>query len=613
MKKSLSLFLALLIVSVHCFCGFSFVAEASSIESASNNTEFAIETAKIIKDSDSPSSMLRIIGKFSKKPSDSVFSQAEKSVVSDDGRFVLQFSSEKALFSCLEQLKNNSDIIYAEQDRPVYTESLQESTNYLSWGVKAIEADIYSKSISLASADSSVTVAIVDSGSEDIDFISDKLVPGYDFVDNDSDAANDESIDSHGTFLASIIADCTRDIPVKIMPVRVLESETGTLINAINGIYYATDNGADIINISLCGVLSNCSSLDDAIDYAEQHDVTVVVCAGNAKSNIKNYCPAHNENAITVTSVNSENQFSDSFSNYGDMVDFAAPGENITGYNASGERVALSGTSMSTAFVSAAAAIFRLENPRCNTEQVRDSLISCAVDCGSIGHDIYYGWGVLKLGSLANSDITYVESVSFEQENYSLSVGEALNISPVFYPADATDKSFTLSSDSSNISINGNRITAVSQGTAVLTVTSNDGSYSDTVEITVNEKSYENKPTLKIQNNPETKTINFGEILRLTAIVSDKPENTTIWWYANGAKIGEGEIIEVSPKDGSIVVTAKLVDINGEPVLDENSDEITDSQTVSVNSSFFQRIISFFKNLFGINRTVIQSVFKIIY
>lgn len=609
LKKISALLLALLICSA-CFAdGIAVASEHIEFSPETNNTEFAKETAEIIKNENTPSSMLRIIGRFRKKPADSVFGGADDIVISEDGRFVLQFSSEQNLLSCLEKLNSNPDIIYAEQDRPIYTESLEEASEYLSWGAQAIEADIYSESLTF-SADESVTVAIIDSGSQNIDFLKDRLVEGYDFIENDNDAAEDESSDSHGTFLASIVADCTRNLPIKIMPVRILKSKTGSMINAINGIYYAVDNGADIINFSLGGVLKNCRSLEDAINYAEINNVSVVVCAGNIKSDIANYCPAHIDSALTVTSINSEYAFSESFSNFGDRVDLAAPGENITGYNASGETTSLSGTSMSTAFVAAAAAMFRLHNPSCNNNQVRDALISCAKDYGDTGWDKYYGWGVPKLSALADSNKIYVESVSFSQDSYTLHEGDTLKIEPLFSPADATDKSFTLSASNGNISTDGNSITAVSVGTSVLTLTSNDGLYSDSVEITVNPKAPEIIAVLKIKNNTGAKTIDYGESLRLTAEITNRPADTMVWWYVNGVKTAEGEVFETASLTDSINITAKLVDADGNAILNSQGYEISDSETVTVNSGFLQKIISFFKNLFRLNRTVVQFIFN---
>lgn len=694
MKKLLSVFLIISLLLIHCSSYAALAAEEIAIDTVSTNTEFAIETAEIIKETELPSLMLRIIGRIKTNYSDFNFFGATETVVSEDGRFVLQFDSADKLSECLKKLKNDPDVIYAEQDRPIYTASLEKTAEHLSWGVDAIEADTYANSIVLPSSDSTATVAIVDSGCEDIDFIKDKLVQGYDFVDNDTDAANDTSVDSHGTFLASIITDCTQNLPVKIMPVRVLSSKSGSLINAINGIYYAVDNGADVVNISLGGVLNNCSSLDDALAYAEQCGVSVVVCAGNSKSDIKNYCPAHNENAITVSSVNSENVFSESFSNFGEQIDVSAPGENIVGYNSLGDKVALSGTSMSAAFVSAAAAMFRLENPACNTEQVRDSLALCTEDFGENGWDKYYGWGVLKLGKFAETDIKYVESVQFEQPDYTLSVGESIELFPVFVPNNSTDKTFFLSSSNGNIAVIGNRISAVSEGTSTLTVITNDGSYTDSCEIIIKGKktysitwnindsviihTYEvgayivqpeisnnpeysfkgwdtavpetmpaenltitavfdkqyicpvcgnkiigedafaehiaeesqTKPTVRIKNNSGSRTINYGETLILTAITANKPNDAKICWYVDGVKRSEGETFEVSLSKGSVDVAVKLVDANGNVFRDEKNNEISDSQTVSVKSGFFRRIIAFFKKLFGLNRPIIQTIKK---
>ena len=68
----------------------------------------------------------------------------------------------------------------------------------------------------------------------------------------------------------------------------------------------------------------------------------------------------------------------------------------------------------------------------------------------------------------------------------------------------------------------------------------------------------------------------------------------------------DGSVCEIkSTGSGTVTVTAKVVDKNGNPVMNGNS-EISDSQKVVSNGGFFQKIISFFKNLFGINRTIIQ-------
>ena len=229
-KKSISFFLAL-IVCFGCFGTIGVSAENHSVEYTVNNAAFAVKAAEMVKADGN--SMRRIIGKLRTQSSGFAFPYASDAVLSESGMFVLSFDSESDLLACLDELNNNPDVLFAERDVPIYTESFEEASDPLCWGSEAIEADIYADAIEPLGT---VTVAIIDSGVADIDYLKDKLVDGYDFYDNDADAAHDKSSDSHGTFLASIIADCTDNLPVKIMPVRVLESETGSLINAVNGI-----------------------------------------------------------------------------------------------------------------------------------------------------------------------------------------------------------------------------------------------------------------------------------------------------------------------------------------------------------------------------------------
>ena len=132
MKKVLSLLFVLLILS-NCFYFASFAEE--NLTSASDNMVFAVRTAEIIKNDSDESSMLRIIGKIHPETSDFKFPDITDYVISDNGRFVLQFSSEKELLSCLEKLNKNPNVIYAERDRLIYTESLETGSEYLSWGV----------------------------------------------------------------------------------------------------------------------------------------------------------------------------------------------------------------------------------------------------------------------------------------------------------------------------------------------------------------------------------------------------------------------------------------------------------------------------------------------
>ena len=118
------------------------------------------------------------------------------------------------------------------------------------------------------------------------------------------------------------------------------------------------------------------------------------------------------------------------------------------------------------------------------------------------------------------------------------------------------------------------------------------------------------KATVTIKNNNGSNTIKYGETLRLTAITTNMPVDAKIYWYVDGEKMGEGEIFNVSFDNGTKTVEVKIVDSDGNVLKNASGNEIKDSENVTVKGGFFQKIISFFKNLFGMNRTVVQSVFR---
>lgn len=121
-----------------------------------------------------------------------------------------------------------------------------------------------------------------------------------------------------------------------------------------------------------------------------------------------------------------------------------------------------------------------------------------------------------------------------------------------------------------------------------------------------------NKTNLQIAYSSTT-IINYGDTIILHAQVRDKAENTRIEWSV----VGDGVVINpsddgmtcrvTSVSNGSVVVTAKVVDENGEVCTDANGYEISDSRQLTSIGSFWQRIISFFKNLFGISRIILQA------
>ena len=127
-------------------------------------------------------------------------------------------------------------------------------------------------------------------------------------------------------------------------------------------------------------------------------------------------------------------------------------------------------------------------------------------------------------------------------------------------------------------------------------------------------------PTIKIKNNPEATTIKYGDILQLTAETTNMPEGAYVAWYYNGTEgafeYGKSDdtltCMILSLDNGSTEITAVIVDKNGNPILDADGNEISDSQTINSKAGFWQILLSLFKTLFGFNRIIVQALSKYI-
>lgn len=198
---------------------------------------------------------------------------------------------------------------------------------------------------------SEVVIAIVDTG---VNYNHRGLVEnmwknlagkhGYDFIDKDNDPMD---LNGHGTHVAGTIGARGNDgsgisgicWKVKIMAVRALDTlGRGSTVSITRGITFAINNGAHIINLSLGGIGDN--TILDVIKYARSRGVIVIAAAGNSHTDSPDYaypaaytrnkCPGNDccDNIISVGAINQKGEKA-FFSNFGDWVHIAAPGENI--------------------------------------------------------------------------------------------------------------------------------------------------------------------------------------------------------------------------------------------------------------------------------------------
>jgi len=207
---------------------------------------------------------------------------------------------------------------------------------------------------------SEVIIAIVDTGVElDHPDLVAKLVPGYDFVDDDD---RPDDVGGHGTHCAGIAAASTNNgkgvagvcANCSVMPLRVLGPDGGLASDVAKGIIWAADHGAQVISMSLGGFFPS-STQEDAIEYAWSKGAILVAASGNSGVEDPHY-PAYHSTCVAVGSTEEDDSRS-YFSNYGDWVDVAAPGSYIMSTVPGGGYEMKSGTSMATPFVAGLAGL----------------------------------------------------------------------------------------------------------------------------------------------------------------------------------------------------------------------------------------------------------------
>jgi len=216
-------------------------------------------------------------------------------------------------------------------------------------------------------------------------------IKGWNAVDENN---NVEDIDGHGTHVAGTIAAEENGVGivgaaygVRIMPVKVFDDEgSGAWTDIAQGIYYAVDNGANIINMSLGGGYTTVQIVEDAIRYANDNGVMCVMAAGNEGAPIPAAPGTYaSEYGIVVGAVD-ENGALAGFSNRaGGPTDWDGDGaENPLYVTSSGVGIfstlpddfwgGKSGTSMATPFVAAAVAIMMQADPTLSLDQIRVAL-----------------------------------------------------------------------------------------------------------------------------------------------------------------------------------------------------------------------------------------------
>ncbi len=355
-----------------------------------------------------------------------------KSAIPQISVLVLKVASGKVLDK-VAAYEKNPNVVYAE---PNYIRVLAPPDDAISgtpygfddqWALNntgqtggTADADIDGlEAYDALTANSPVIIAVNDSGIELIHSdLNDKLLilPGSDIIDGDDDPSDDPAnpVYGHGTHTAGIAAAETNNgegvagvafgTATQIMPVRIFDKNGTTTISAIvNGLVFAADNGANVINMSYGG-FQRSKAERDAVKYAWNGGAVLVAAAGNYGEYVnaatwKHYPAAYNE--VIAVSATTHSDILAYYSSHGNWLSVAAPGGDmsetflggiLSTYPESGYAW-WSGTSMATPHVSGLAGLLFAQDPTRSNAEVRSIIEATVDDLGDAGFDSLYGYG----------------------------------------------------------------------------------------------------------------------------------------------------------------------------------------------------------------------------
>lgn len=324
------------------------------------------------------------------------------------------------------------DVEYAEPDRILTAQFVPNDTSYASqWQYYEATAGLNLPAAWDKSTGAGVVVAVIDTGVRPHADLAANLLPGYDFiidtaVSNDGNGRDADPSDPgdwvaanecgythaaqgsswHGTHVSGSIAAVTNNgsgvagvaYGAKIVPARVLGKCGGYTSDIADAIIWssggtvagvpANANPARVINMSLGGSGACDATSQAAINSARSRGTVVVVAAGNSNANAANYSPASCTGVITVAAVGRTGARA-YYSNYGAVVDVAAPGGDMSTGTANGIYSTLNagtstpgadsyayyqGTSMATPHVVGVVALMLAKNPALTPDEVETRL-----------------------------------------------------------------------------------------------------------------------------------------------------------------------------------------------------------------------------------------------
>ena len=535
----------------------------------------------------------------------------------NSGKYILKYETEEETKKAYESLKQDSNIqnvnidinIQLQEVEPMYITYTVSGTSMQSWGIFTMGLDKMQEIINNSTTKNDIVVAVIDTGFdlENEIFKNHNLQSRIDsryinIIDNSKSIGDDYSVTAngqtrllgHGTHTGSIVLDATPD-NVKVLPIKVSEGGSLSLTYISEGLRYAIDQNVDVINLSLgwkrqSTIKAIENEIQGLIEEAVQKGITVIAAAGNGDNNgvresTAQIYPVSYNDVIGVAALNSKlitkennvinyqsyvaaknsdasNLIYTNFSNYGDAIDYSAPGEFIICLTPTGSVFGncgiVQGTSHSAPHLAATVATIKSYKKDLSFEQINKILQYYSLDLGTEGRDNDYGYGMPCFKNFqecncncANCIKIYCTGCECQNCVYNQVAEKVLEKIEI-----TTNPNKTAYEEGEKFDKTGMVVTAIYSDSSKETVT--DYTYTPTGSLTKNDT----KITITYKDKTATVTITVKE--KTPPVVEKTLERIEITKNPNKTEYEEGEKFD---KTG-MVVTAVYSDNSRETVTD---------------------------------------------
>ena len=535
----------------------------------------------------------------------------------NSGKYILKYETEEETKKAYESIKQDSNIqnvnidinIQLQEVEPMYITYTVSGTSMQSWGIFTMGLDKMQEIINNSTTKNDIVVAVIDTGFdlENEIFKNHNLQSRIDsryinIIDNSKSIGDDYSVTAngqtrllgHGTHTGSIVLDATPD-NVKVLPIKVSEGGSLSLTYISEGLRYAIDQNVDVINLSLgwkrqSTIKAIENEIQGLIEEAVQKGITVIAAAGNGDNNgvresTAQIYPVSYNDVIGVAALNSKlitkennvinyqsyvaaknsdasNLIYTNFSNYGDAIDYSAPGEFIICLTPTGSVFGncgiVQGTSHSAPHLAATVATIKSYKKDLSFEQINKILQYYSLDLGTEGRDNDYGYGMPCFKNFqecncncANCIKIYCTGCECQNCVYNQVAEKVLEKIEI-----TTNPNKTAYEEGEKFDKTGMVVTAIYSDSSKETVT--DYAYTPTGSLTKNDT----KITITYKDKTATVTITVKE--KTPPVVEKTLERIEITKNPNKTEYEEGEKFD---KTG-MVVTAVYSDNSRETVTD---------------------------------------------